>query len=87
MIALALPHTLDEEVERAAKLASQYPKIHACSGHHFGRLLTYSDLEDFRERTSFYAEAGDAYCTMEHRNCDCGSTLMVLTEIFDMGAE
>lgn len=75
-----LPYTLDEEVEKAAKLQSQWPKRCGC-----GRVYTpetWAELE-------LHSSLKDKFCLGEMRHCPppCNSTLLVITHILDLKEE
>lgn len=82
--------------EKARRLASQWPKRCGCSrvfvsGAHLQVMpWAWAAWENLPLATSPAAPSGcyrDAYATHEMRNCPCGSTLVALTELHDLGAE
>lgn len=73
-----------EDVEKAAKIASQWPKPHRCRA---AADAVIQITEDGWKALDFYNTQTDRFGTYELRNCVCGSTLMVITEIHDLKEE
>lgn len=75
------PSPMDEEVEKAAALGAQWPKLHRCRAA--GDKVVELSREDWAG-FKFYTVTTDKFATCEWRHCHCLSTLMVVTEIHSM---
>jgi hypothetical protein len=78
-----------EEVERAAKLSSQWPKLHGCSAASkwSGRWLRVTQ-EQFAAMPLRPEDVQvDEFCRIEHKHCECGGTMTAVTEIYDAELE
>lgn len=74
---------MSQEQEKAPEHVftdTQYPKWCSCD-------RCYVSLEQFRNFTSYVGEHADEFGKLEMRNCACGSTLGIYTEIYDLSKE
>lgn len=76
-----------ETVEKAARIAAQWPKNCGC-----GRVYDLTPpfvMESALEWNSLPLKGNivDEFATIELRNCACNSTLAVITTIHDLAAE
>lgn len=75
--------------EKTKRLAEQWPKAHIHAGGYTdpnGERVVHLMPGDW-DKLPFAYKHTDAYCTQEARNCPCGSTLVVMTEIHDLAEE
>lgn len=80
--------------EKARRLAAQWPKRCACGRSYRAPGSQVTPVESLWESLPLAKSPNgpsgsyrDAYATHQMRNCHCGSTLVVLTEIHDLEAE
>lgn len=74
-----------EDHKKQERLAREWPKLHHCTplGEPPAR---WESLREFRRLPEAY-EHTDAFGRVEYRHCECGSTIGVLVEIFDLSQE
>lgn len=65
-------------------LESQWPKIHR---HSKTEIIEISKEDWEKLPLAKRSHSKDDFCTLEYRDCSCGSTLAVMTEIHDLSAE
>lgn len=85
-----LPYTLDDEVEAAARLASQWPKrcavclkVYDLSVNGKTAGLDVGTWENLK----LVGGQSDRYGYLEFRDCGCRNTLTVLTKIYAVEEE
>lgn len=86
---------LDDSKEsflKSLKLAAQWPKEHKCKAAGGATVfITEADWAKLplavNERLGPDGRNADDFCTLEYRNCSCGSTLAVMVAIHDLSAE
>lgn len=71
------------ESAKKAKLAAQWPKLHKCKD---GEVL-FTEKDWKRLPHPKVTTKTDPYCTLEFRDCKCGSTLAVMIKIHDLSEE
>jgi hypothetical protein len=72
--------------EKTKRLAAQWPKKHTHANGFDGGSTIQLMPGDWSKLPIAYIHE-DAYCKSEARNCPCGSTLQVMTEINDLAEE
>lgn len=82
---------LDEDVEVAAKLQSQWPKQCAKCQRRYYRAVEGERIENRWDRLPIAQDgkgrSTDAFGDYEFRECPCGNTLTVLMAINDLSKE